>query len=71
MRKELSLVWVWSYAMWGTSAEYAIVLDMLAAGRLQARPMITHHYPLAEIGAAFAAADDKGESDAIKVVVAP
>ena len=71
MRKELSLVWVWSYAMWGTRAEYAIVLDMLAAGRLRARPMITHHYPLAEIGAAFAAADDKGESDAIKVVVAP
>ncbi len=71
MRKELSVLWVWSYAMWGTRAEYAIALDMLAEGRLQALPMITHRFPLSEIAAAFDAADDKGASDAIKVVVEP
>jgi threonine dehydrogenase-like Zn-dependent dehydrogenase len=40
-------------------------------GRIQALPMITHRFPLSEIAAAFAAADDKGTSDSIKVVVEP
>ena len=71
MRKELSLLWVWSYAMWGTRTEYAIALDMLAEGRIKALPIITHRFPLSEIADAFEAADDKGASDSIKVVVEP
>ena len=44
---------------------------MLAAGRVLAEPLITHRFPLAEIAQAFAAADDKRASNAVKVVVKP
>jgi threonine dehydrogenase-like Zn-dependent dehydrogenase len=44
---------------------------MLAEGRVQAEPLITHRFPLTEIGAAFVAADDKRASGAVKVVVQP
>lgn len=71
MRQELSLVWVWSYAMWGTEAEYKTALDMLADGRIKAKLIITHRFPLDDIAAAFEAAADKGESDSIKVCVIP
>ena len=71
LRQELSQVWVWSYAMWGTEPEYKTALDMLADGRIKALPMITHRFPLDEIAEAFEAADDKGQSDSIKVCVIP
>jgi threonine dehydrogenase-like Zn-dependent dehydrogenase len=71
MRKELSLHWVCNYGRWQGVPEFKIALDMLASGRGDAAPLITHRYPLAEIGAAFAAADDKGSSRAVKVLVVP
>ena len=51
--------------------EFQIALDLVAEGRVQAEPLITHRYPLTEIGAAFVAADDKRASGAVKVVVQP
>jgi threonine dehydrogenase-like Zn-dependent dehydrogenase len=71
MRQELSLHWVWSYGLWDGVPEYQIALDLLAAGRIKAAPLITHRYPLAQIKQAFAAADDKRASGAIKVLVLP
>lgn len=71
MRKELSLHWVWSYGRWEGVPEFQIALDMLTTGTVDAAPLITHRYPLAEIGEAFAAADDKRRSGAVKVVVVP
>jgi threonine dehydrogenase-like Zn-dependent dehydrogenase len=71
MRKELSLHWVWSYGLWDGVPEFQIALDLLASGRVDAAPLITHRFPLEQIGAAFAAADDKRVSDAIKVLVLP
>jgi threonine dehydrogenase-like Zn-dependent dehydrogenase len=71
MRKELSLHWVWSYGLWDGVREFQIALDLLATGRLDAAPLITHRFPLDQIGAAFAAADDKRASGAIKVLVLP
>jgi threonine dehydrogenase-like Zn-dependent dehydrogenase len=71
MRKELSLHWVWSYGRWEGVPEFQLALDMLAAGTIDAASLITHRFPLAEIGAAFAAADDKRGSGAIKVLVVP
>lgn len=44
---------------------------MLADGLLQPQVLITHRFSLDEIGAGFAAADDKGNSNAIKVVINP
>jgi len=71
MRKEVDIMWSWSYGMWDGISEYKISLDMLVDGRIDARPLITHHFPLADIGSAFAAADDKETSGAIKVLVEP
>ncbi|UCC61562.1 MAG: alcohol dehydrogenase catalytic domain-containing protein [Anaerolineae bacterium] len=71
MRKELTLRWVWSYGLWTGVPEYKIALDMLSDGRVQAAPLITHRFPLDRISEAFAAADDKRRSAAIKVLVLP
>jgi threonine dehydrogenase-like Zn-dependent dehydrogenase len=51
--------------------EFQIALDLLASGRTDAAPLITHRFPLDQISAAFAAADDKRASGAIKVLVLP
>jgi 2-desacetyl-2-hydroxyethyl bacteriochlorophyllide A dehydrogenase len=67
--KELTITWANSYSTWDGRSEYDIALDLLATGRVRAEPMITHHYPLAQIGEAFAAAADKKGSGAIKVMV--
>ena len=52
-RKELDLRWCNSYSTWHGVREFQIALDMLAEGRVQAEPLITHRFPLTEIGAAF------------------
>ena len=51
--------------------EYKIALDMMAEGRLKVAPLITHRYSLEHIDHAFAAADDKRSSGAVKVLVKP
>jgi len=70
-RQELSLIWVWSYAWRGRRPEFAIALDLLVRGELQAAPLITHRYPLSAIGQAFEAADQKAAYGSIKVVILP
>lgn len=70
-RRELSLHWVWSYAHRGARPEFAIALEMLERGQFKAEPLITHRYPLERIADAFAAADDRAASQAIKVLVIP
>lgn len=70
-RREVSLHPCWSYALWNGVPEFKIALDMLAAGRLHPQVLITHRFPLDKIGAGFAAADDKGSSSAIKVIINP
>jgi threonine dehydrogenase-like Zn-dependent dehydrogenase len=71
MRKELGLEWVWSYGLWEGIPEYQVALGLLAGGRIEVAPLITHRFPLARIRKAFAAADDKRRSGAIKVLVLP
>lgn len=71
MRRELSLIWVWSYALRGSRPEFAIALDLLARGALKAAPLITHRFPLERIAEAFATADDKAAGDSIKVIINP
>ena len=70
-RKELTLRWSNSYSTWQGRSEYDLALDLLAAGRIAAEPLLTHHFPLEQIADAFAAADDKRGSGAIKVLVHP
>jgi threonine dehydrogenase-like Zn-dependent dehydrogenase len=70
-RKEIDLRWCNSYSTWNGVREYQIALDMVAAGRVKAEPLVTHRFPLQEIATAFRAADDKKASGAVKVVVQP
>ncbi len=70
-RKEIDLLWCNSYASWNGVREYQIALDLVAEGRVQVEPLITHRYPLTAIGEGFRAADDKKGSGAIKVVIQP
>jgi threonine dehydrogenase-like Zn-dependent dehydrogenase len=71
LRKEVTLRWVWSYGLWDGVPEYKIALDMMAEGRLEVAPLITHRYPLERTAHAFAVADDKRSSGAVKVLVKP
>lgn len=71
MQKELSLDWANSYSTWNGVSEFKIALDMLLTGKYEAAPMITHRFPLDQIDQAFAAADDKQTSGAVKVLVLP
>ncbi|MEM7355196.1 MAG: zinc-binding dehydrogenase, partial [Acidobacteriota bacterium] len=69
--KELDLRWSNGYSTWRGAREFQIALGLIAEGRVEAAPLITHRYPLERIAEAFAAADDKRSSGAIKVVVEP
>jgi threonine dehydrogenase-like Zn-dependent dehydrogenase len=70
-RKEIDLRWCNSYASWNGVREYQIALDMVAEGRVEADPLVTHRFALDDIAAAFRAADDKRASGAVKVVIEP
>jgi len=71
MLKEANILLIWSYALWQGVPEFQIALDLMAAGKVQPLSLITHRFPLDRIGEAFAAADNKRESGAIKVLVIP
>lgn len=69
MVKELAVTWSNSYSTWRGVSEYRTALDLLAAGRLRPEPLVTHRFPRERIAEAFAAADDKRRSGAIRVIV--
>jgi threonine dehydrogenase-like Zn-dependent dehydrogenase len=69
--KEIRLLLCNSYSSWRGAREYKVALDLVASGRVQAERLITHRYRLCDIACAFAAAADKGDSGAIKVIVQP
>lgn len=70
-RKELTITWCNSYGLWDGISEYQIALNLLASGRVRAEPLITHHFRLDQIAEGFAAAADKRNSGATKVLVHP
>jgi len=69
MQRELTVRWSNSFSTWRGQSEWETALNLLSAGRLNPEPIITHHFPLDRIAAAFAAADDKRASGAIRVMV--
>jgi 2-desacetyl-2-hydroxyethyl bacteriochlorophyllide A dehydrogenase len=70
-QKELTVAWSNSYSTWDGVSEYRIALDLLASGALSADPLITHHFPLTDVREAFAVADDRRRTGAVKVLVHP
>ena len=71
MEKEISIQWSNSFSTYEGESEFATALGLLESGRLNPDPIVTHHFSLDEIGLAFATADDKRESGAIRVMVSP
>lgn len=71
MKKEVEIRWINSYSSWQGVREFQIALDLLASGKIDAGPLITHHVPLDRVAEGFALANDKRSSGAIKVLVSP
>jgi 2-desacetyl-2-hydroxyethyl bacteriochlorophyllide A dehydrogenase len=71
MRKELDLRWINSYSTWEGVREFQIALDLVASGKVAAKPLITHRVSLDHVAAGFQLANNKRESSAIKVLVIP
>jgi L-iditol 2-dehydrogenase len=66
---ETQLVFSASYAFWDIYPEMKICLDLLAKGKLNARKMITHQFPLQQINEAFETAQAKAETGALFVAL--
>ncbi|MBD3183287.1 alcohol dehydrogenase catalytic domain-containing protein [Candidatus Poribacteria bacterium] len=69
MRNEIDIIFSWSYSTWNGIPEFAIALELLARGELDAEALITHKYPIDKISDAFEAALNKRESGALKVLI--
>jgi L-iditol 2-dehydrogenase len=71
MRREVNLLFSWSYARWNGVPEFQLSLDLLEAGKVDTEALVTHHFPLDQVDKAFQAALRKGDSKATKVLVTP
>ncbi len=69
--RELTVTWFYSHGRRGERAEYEIALDLMTQGKLKPERLITHHFPLEQIGEAFSVADNHAASGSIKVVLTP
>lgn len=66
-KREIGLIPSASYSFWGIDPEMRICLNMMAAGKLTAKGVITHRFPLDEINRAFETAAAKAEHKSIFV----
>jgi threonine dehydrogenase-like Zn-dependent dehydrogenase len=71
MQRELTIRWSNSFSTWRGESEYKTALSLMSSGKLTPDPIITHRFGIERIGEAFAAADDKRSSRAIRVMVNP
>jgi L-iditol 2-dehydrogenase len=58
-KAEIQLLPSASYSYWGIYPEMKMCLDLLAAGKLDAKSLITHRFSLDDINEAFETANDK------------
>ncbi len=66
---EIQILLSASFAFHDIYPEQGMVLDLLAKGKLDARPMITHRFDLDQINDAFDTADRKEETGAVFVAL--
>lgn len=69
LTKELTLAGAWGYAYWTHMKEFAISLDLLAKGKVVAKPLITHRYSLERVSEAYETSIDKERTKSIKVQI--
>ncbi len=51
--------------------EFQIALDLLAAGKIQTKPLITHRFPISEINQAFEVLGDRQKYQTLKLIILP
>ncbi|MBO3804326.1 MAG: alcohol dehydrogenase catalytic domain-containing protein [Candidatus Brockarchaeota archaeon] len=68
--REVKVLGSSSYAYYGKEPEFKVALDLLSSGKVNARRIVTHAFPLERIKEAFDVASDKG-TGCVKVVVKP
>ncbi len=68
--KELRVLGSPCYGQVGTRQDFAIAAELISTGAVDVAPLVSARYPLAQIQAAFLAADDRANG-AIKVLVEP
>lgn len=66
---EIRLIPSASYSYWDIYPEMQISLDLLAKGKINAKKMITHSFPLTEINKAFETAEQKQKTHAVFVAL--
>ncbi|OCB78239.1 alcohol dehydrogenase [Flavobacterium piscis] len=66
---EIKLIPSASYSYWDIYPEMQICLDLLSKGKLNAKKMITHRFPIEKINDAFTTARDKENSNALFVAL--
>jgi L-iditol 2-dehydrogenase len=66
---EIQLIPSASYSYWSIYPEMQMSLDLLAKGKLNAKKMITHSFPLDEINKGFETARNKQETNAVFVAI--
>ncbi|MFW9801557.1 MAG: zinc-binding dehydrogenase [Candidatus Thorarchaeota archaeon] len=67
--KEVTLTGAWGYAYWTHLKEFALSLELLESGKIDAKSLITHKFPLEEASEAFDVALDKKKTQSIKVQI--
>ena len=65
---EIQLIPSASYSFWGIDSEMQMCLDLLAKGKLNAKKMITHRFPLSRIEEAYRIFENK-EEGVIKIAI--
>lgn len=71
MLRELTVIWFYSHGRRGERTEYEIALDLMTQGKIKPERLITHHFPLVQIGEAFSVADNHAATGSIKVIINP
>lgn len=66
---EIKLIMSASYSYWGIYPEMQMSLDLVAKGKLNAKKLITHSFPLDDINKAFDTAQKKEETHAVFVAI--
>ena len=69
--KELTISWSFCYGRRDGRKELQLAIDLLAAGKLNPDPLITHQFPLDQVIQAFDVAAGREEYGSIKVLVLP
>lgn len=66
---EIKLIPSASYSYWDIYPEMKICLDLLAKGKLNAKKMISHRFPIEKINEAFETARNKEDTGALFVAL--